>query len=216
MITIERHTSLLRISGFVPYCTFESPAERDAFMPGLTELFKQRPDSVLVVAAYDGGKLLGFIMAQDTDDDTVWIIQAWSRQDSPWAVIDNLWARVILWSLSLGRSRIRASTLRNVEALSRRFKFHEVSRTIEHTIDQAMFTPVLDVIKENLYGKPVQDTESLKSEYPLSRTTKPTGPSVGVHPRPARGDRSKSRLLEDLATEIDEPGRSGDVGEDVS
>lgn len=118
------------IEQLLPYVVLIGGESPEKFANSLEFLLRTHPDNVLIVLARRlDNSICGFIIAENTPD-CVWIIQAYSDPSNGWTVIDEMFARVMLWASILGKKHIKADTQRSVEALYRRFGFRTFSVTL--------------------------------------------------------------------------------------
>ena len=112
------------------------------------------PESVFLVQAWDGEDIVGFVAA-NVADDYVWVSQAWSKTGNPSSVADEMFNRTILWAIALGRMSLRAETMRNVEAMFRRFRFEPITTIVEHRINPEVVSKILERGKEYINERSV-------------------------------------------------------------
>jgi len=171
MIKIVRKTGLDTFDEMAHEFVFPPETPVELFKSQIATNFANSPNNVLILNAMDDDVLVGFIIAEQGFDNSVWIVQAWSKPSNPKAVIDALFNRVVLWTISQGRERIQVQTTRSADALYRRFGFEEKSLILEHTIATETFGEVLKAV-EMTNGKPVQVS---RNEVSVKPQQKPTG-----------------------------------------
>jgi hypothetical protein len=106
--------------------------------------------------AYDAGTnevLAYFIVVWQPPTKYTFISQAWVKNAEVGSlIVPNVWAKIQAWTESLGLESIRAETWRG-DAIIRKYKFKEVSRTVEYRI------PHLDTTEEIINGQDEVNTE---------------------------------------------------------
>ncbi len=161
MIFITRATDPDEILEMVEHFTLPGEDQIKVMHDQIMHALRHTPERVLILQARrDSGELLAFVVAETGVGTTAQIAQAWSGQSTPWSVANNLFARVRLWALSLGKTEIEVTTTRSTESLYRRFGFVEASKNLIHKLDQSLYTSLVKTVlaEDQTNGKPVQET----------------------------------------------------------
>lgn len=156
MFTISRVTSPQVAQSLLSHVTLDDGTPPEVFGHQLVEMLTHHPDSVCVIVARSDAGVVGFVVLQNTPSDYTFVVQAWSLSTNPRSVADAMFARAVLWTNALGKSKIRAQTSRDVDSFYRRFGFAPVASIIEHTIDPSITQRLIDALKEPSDGQPVQ------------------------------------------------------------
>lgn len=153
MIQIARVTNPAEVSELLPHVTLPDPEGRELFGQQLVALMTQRPEAILVLTALrDSETLVGFVIADIGPGDTIFLRQAWISKDVSWDVGTELNARLKLWAVGHGRTKIEVRTSRNAEAMYRRFGFEEAAKILVQTIPDEFTRSLIDSVKEPVNG----------------------------------------------------------------
>lgn len=129
------------------YFLHDPDIEHEDFIAELKTGLVHNLQNVLFLQTWDfeKEKLIAFILAVNIPNQKhVYIHQAWNDpENSTKAVIDSLLQRVILWTENFGKTKIRMETLREPDAMARRFGFKKYS-TIMELVTENAFDPSLE------------------------------------------------------------------------
>lgn len=118
------------------HLVFHDPSNKPIFIEALVHWMVSAPDSVCVTAAMDGDEVVGYVIAQSEGPTVPWanVAQAWSKIGNPPATANEMFFRTVLWACSMGKTSLRAETLRD-EAMFRRFGFVPSERVVRFKIN---------------------------------------------------------------------------------
>ena len=149
MIYIDRVTNPAETQDIIPMLPLESNEARQFFGQQLAQVMTHRPETVLVVVARSDDKgLVGFVIAELAQLEVVNLRQAWVSPKVSWDVATELNARVRLWAVGHGRSKIEVRTTRNSEAMYRRFGFEETAKILTQTLPEDFTQTLINSTKE--------------------------------------------------------------------
>lgn len=161
--------------------TFPGIEMREVFLEHLVYAMERNPDSVLVLAEVEDKEINGFVIAHNPGPKHPFVdlAQVWIALGQPWSVGNQMLSRVVLWSLSLGKSYVRGETQRNPDALLRKFGFEPVSQIVKFTLDPALEQAVVSQSSEAIRWAVSSNRMSKKAESGLvdlpQSTPLPTG-----------------------------------------
>lgn len=122
------------------------------FQAQLSTMFTQAPDSIMVLKALSGDKLIGFIIAQLSQGDFVFLPQVWVDEGAGKLVGDTLFNRVLLWAVANGKAALRAETTRDPKAWFRRAGFSAIAYVIERRVTSGQISELDQKLTEVLNG----------------------------------------------------------------
>ena len=135
-----------------PHLTFTSPGNKLLFLEQFLKAMEFSPESIMVLAAIDDSEIVkAFLIAENPGfkSQHISIAQTWSHPDNPWSVAEEIFARVVMWALALGKTCIRGETQRNTEPIYRRFGMQPIAQVMQLDLD--MIQPnLVKCIKEVL------------------------------------------------------------------
>lgn len=108
----------------------------DDFAEHLKRLLLEYPDSVYILQVWEGRTLRCFVIAFDVIGKSwIWLQQAWCDPKLPreWKV--TALGVIKQWAEELGKTEIRAETLRSGEAFDRLWGFEPISTVISLKLD---------------------------------------------------------------------------------
>lgn len=222
-IVLRRGTAPEAVDMIKPYLLPDEDMNQEQMIAMLKNGLIEFPRLIHLLIAYDQDTqdVLGFFL-------TIWqppvkytfVTQAWCRSEVAEHITPTVWAKIQAWTESLGLSKIRAETWRG-DALIRKYKFKEVSRTVEYIL------PGAEPVEEIIHGKdevtaeehvnsvqgPTADLEG--SGGILGRAVRPG--SIGVHGELPGGhaatvrdsDRSDQPVSDGASAGTAEPERTG-------
>lgn len=153
MTRILRTRDPKAVEYMIPHFTLPGgDEEKEAAGQQLMQRMTTSPESVVVFQAWRGEDIVGFIIAFVSENPFVWVAQGWSRPGNPWVIADELFRRVLLWGMALGRTSIRAETSRDLEAMYSRFGFKPVASIVERRITPEEISSVLSLGKAVVDG----------------------------------------------------------------
>ena len=147
MIKIIRTRDPKAVQYMIPYFSMESEEDREIAGAQLANLMHTQPESVNVLQAWNGDNgenLVSFIVGNVSNNPYVWIAQGWSKEGNPAQVATEMFARIMLWAMALGKTAVRAETSRDLGAMYRRFGFDPVATIVERRITPEEISTVLD------------------------------------------------------------------------
>lgn len=153
MIRILHVTSPESVPEMARLVQVDDEPQRLEFAQKLAAAMVQTPDRVQVLQARRDDELVGFTISENASAPYVWLAQGWSKPGNSWQVADELWLRVMLWAIGLGKNEIRAESGREVSALHRRFGFEDFRTVVQHKIDPNLLSHMLGSMKEVLSGQ---------------------------------------------------------------
>lgn len=105
----------------------------DGFVRELKECLAYTPDAILIVQAWDDGKLRGFGIAVAPEGKTyTWIYQVWAEPKAQ-GLANKMFGLVCDWTRSLGRTSIKGETKREAAAM-RKWGFEHDSTIVRYTL----------------------------------------------------------------------------------
>jgi hypothetical protein len=154
-IVLRRGTSPEAVDMIKPYLLPDEDMNQEQMIVMLKSGLIEYPRLIHLLIAYDQDTehVLGFFL-------TIWqppakytfVTQAWCRSEVAEHITPTVWAKIQAWTESLGLSKIRAETWRG-DALIRKYKFKEVSRTVEYIL------PGAEPVEEIIHGKDEEPTK---------------------------------------------------------
>lgn len=145
MIKIIRTRDPKAVQYMIPHFSMDTDEEREIAGSQLANMMHAHPESVNVLQAWKGEDIVSFIVGNVADNPYVWIAQGWSKEGNPSMVATEMFTRIMLWAMALGKLSIRAETSRNLEVMYRRFGFEPVATIVERHITPEEISTVLDL-----------------------------------------------------------------------
>lgn len=130
-IRIGRTRDVTIIDKFLEHLVHEDDQDPKAFLALVKSAVEHTPEKILVLAAMRGEDLVGFSITFDLKRDHNWIAQFWMDSSTGQKVTDEMFLRVLNWTIALGKKEIRAETQRSVEAFYRRVGFETHATTVK-------------------------------------------------------------------------------------
>lgn len=130
-----RSTNIIKL--IEPHLTFSDEALKEQYLLQLVDALTNKPDSIFIVGGFRGDELVAFGIAYNSGplDPFVLLTQAWSEHNNQKELVDNMFSRIILWSMMLNKKGIRAETQRSTKALFRAYGFEPVTEIVQLTFD---------------------------------------------------------------------------------
>lgn len=119
----------------------------EKFVIQLAGLLKNNPEGTMVIVAKRDNELIGFLIANSTPD-FVYLAQAWSKPGNNFRIFDEMFLRILMWAVGLGKPSIRAETVRDLDAVYERAGFTPRSVTIERKIDNDLLIKLMNRARE--------------------------------------------------------------------
>ncbi len=141
MSKIRRIIDIKTLELIEPHLIFRDKELKNPFLVDLIERMTRFPESTLVLGAFDEKDLLGFTVSFNPGIQLPYITlaQAWCTPGCPSDQGKELLRRNILWALGLGKSYIRAETLRDeFNAILRRYGFEPYSAIVKLEINESL------------------------------------------------------------------------------
>lgn len=117
------------------------------FIQTLVKYLHETPEHLFLVAAMKDEELVGFIIAQNLPDH-VSVLQLWSKEGNSWKIADELYMRLLLWTIGMGKDAIRGETQREITGFYRRAGFVERNIVIEKRVDSSMVERLMSKARE--------------------------------------------------------------------
>lgn len=154
-VTISRETpSAQMLHEFTRHLVFapgHEPGTVRRFLSDVIVMLRDEPEKILILVARQGEEMVGFVIA-NTMPDCVFIAQMWSKPGNAFQVLDEMFLRVMIWAVGLGKISIRAESRRNVEVLHRRVGFIERSVIVEKHISEQVIEQLMLRAREVIHG----------------------------------------------------------------
>jgi hypothetical protein len=120
------------VKHIAPHVTFVDPKLKAPYLEDVAQRLIQAPDTILLLAAFENDEIKAFIVAENTAPRIpfVHLSQVWSHPDNPRDWYKPFLAKLLLWADAHDKDYVRAETMRNTEAMYRRFGFtpsHDVA-----------------------------------------------------------------------------------------
>lgn len=144
MIKIIRTRDPKAVQYMIPY--FNEDNDEDSELAGrqISNMMHAQPESINVLQAWQGENIVSFLVGNISDCGYIWVAQGWSKSGNPPAVATEMFSRLLLWAMALGKMSVRAETTRSLEAMYRRFGFKPVATIVERRITPEEISAVLD------------------------------------------------------------------------
>jgi len=136
----QREDSGAVIAEIEPKLLIDNDRSRANFILSAQAMMTTFPSDIFVYTARDSNtnEVKAFVIAQVVKGESyVWMAQTWSDPSNDWTVADKILIRLKLWTLAVGRSKLRGETKRKVKAFFRRFSFNPVSQIVEYEIPES-------------------------------------------------------------------------------
>lgn len=115
---------------FRPHFTFTDPDMQFVFEEDLTRKLLHAPEDVLFLAAVgeEGGvEAFGIAYNLGLMVPYCYLAMAWAAPGTEGSVTREIFSRIVLWALTLGKKYVKAETRRSTEALLRSWAFEPFS-----------------------------------------------------------------------------------------
>ncbi len=153
MIRIVRTRDPQAVSYMVPHFTLPgTEADIEMMSRQLMHRMVSSPEAINVIQIWDGEDLIAFIIGIASENPFIWIAQAWSKSGNQYRITSEMYERILLWAMALGKDSVRAETSRDLDSMNRRFGFEPVATIIERKITQEEVSAVLGRTKELVNG----------------------------------------------------------------
>ena len=109
--------------------------DTETFADGLKAQLVQDIANILILQAWEGDDLIGFLLANNVrNQNHVFLYQAWVDAKGGSDVGDKLFFRLLLWVDLLGKKEVRMETTRSEEAFTRKYGFEKFSSIMSFKI----------------------------------------------------------------------------------
>lgn len=109
----------------------------EKFLKQVAGMLINSPEQIQVIVAVRDNQVIGFLIANNAPE-CVYIAQCWSKPGNNFRVFDEMFLRVLCWCYGLGKTSVRADTVRDLDAAYERAGFTLRSHTIERQITPEM------------------------------------------------------------------------------
>lgn len=144
MISVIRARSVNVLKHIEPILVFQDQRLRLPFIEGIAQQLTNSPDSILLLVAMDGSDLRASLIAHNPGPSLpyIFVSQLWSHPDNPPDWYKPFFARLILWTTANDKTYIRGETLRDTDAIYRRFGFEPFAQIVS-----------FDLVKTGIYQR---------------------------------------------------------------
>lgn len=128
------------IAEIEPKLLIDNDRSRENFVKSAQAMMTAFPSDIFVYTAREENtnEVKAFVIAQVAKGENyVWMAQTWSDSSNDWSVADKILVRLKLWTIAVGRNKLRGETKRRVKAFFRRFSFNPVSQIVEYEIPES-------------------------------------------------------------------------------
>lgn len=140
-IEITRVRTVKILPYIEPYLSFTDPKNKEPFLEEFVQYMTQAPEMMMVIAALEledpEVPVRAFAIAQNPGFKVphINLAQTWSHPENPWEIPREMFSRIVMWAVSLGKTSIRGQTQRSTTALYRKWGFQPVSQIIQFDLD---------------------------------------------------------------------------------
>ena len=154
-MSMVRVRSVDIIKHIAPHLVFTDECLRAPFLQELAHGIMNSPDSLLILASFEGKEIRAFLIASNPGATLpyVMVAQTWSHPSNPSNWYEPFLAKLILWATAHDKEYIKAETPRNADAMFRRFGFEQYMTVLKFKLkDEQYHSMILEHIKELLDG----------------------------------------------------------------
>lgn len=154
-LVIGRNLEVLKY--IEPFLLPDDDYDKGTFLEMIRRLLLESPEMIYIPVIFDGEDVKAFLVSiAPPDQGHVWIVQAWASPSlDDKRVKDQVFLKLIIWTLGLGRTSIRGETQRKTGAFLRSWGFEPLSQILSYEIDKDFEEKIL------LRTKQVEPSEKL-------------------------------------------------------
>jgi len=145
-LTIDRIWDAETIEALVPHWVFSDGSLREPFLQEVLHTILTNPDSIQILVARDeDGKLIGSTTSRNPGRyfPFVELSQAWIGYPDYPHLGDRFLSEIIVWAKGLRKKYIRARTMRDTDALYRKYRFKTIASVVKlNLVDDDLFDKV--------------------------------------------------------------------------